>query len=554
VSQKSLPSPHLPPSLPIQEVEEEEEEERLDYLDIFDAYDWTLEEELYDDQLFRIPVSPTALESDNLPLEVFVDNVYCGELERSPSPITYARPASSDFSDEELHGGRRRRARRRTHVEQEERTTPKRVDYNISGVSASPTGNRRHSRRSDPSSPISYHSDDLSLYLTGNRPVSSRRRRREQLRSYKYSFRPPVTPTAAAAATAVSLNTLAGFPRKVIRRDMGLHVTLGCQRSPSPIEYARRRSLDGLYGLDSEDEVDEDESEVVFAHPPPVGGEGVGLVSRWGESSGLEFDDDDARRKSVSSGGGKGRMVQPRSFMHAYSKPLAVASCSGERQRVLEKERGRRKERTLVPMPLGGYVHTGNSNIHGNNNSDNNNSKERTRKGSRGFLDELAAVAVPNTHHSQQSSKRKTHNYNVSSGIAGTPRTSGGSPPPPPMLPSLPPLPFHSRDEKEKEKEKKRRWVWELSKSDGSGSRDKLVVGSGNGSSSTLEGESGEGVLVLDIGNANANANGGGGGGGGCGEGYEGWNAVWPGEDDERCGGGWRGRSKRHSLNGLEFV
>ncbi|KXN84091.1 hypothetical protein AN958_00478 [Leucoagaricus sp. SymC.cos] len=583
-------------------------------------YDWSLADEYifrhqqFNDQLFRVPISPTPTTytegSGDFPsgddsnggegedgegrerrikrgrrrksppvLEVFVDNIYYGEMERSPSPIVYARPGGDDSDSETEYGVRRRRILAERRGEgfgfedggrrngSRSRSRPRQgggsgVDRGVDGKAVGGGGgngdgtralrsgggkgraNTRRQRRSSvgpgPSSPISYHSDDSSLFYYGTRP---RRKRREQLRSYRYSYRPNVTD---AGGLPVSTNCLAP--------DFASHFRtlnpIESPRSPSPILYARRRSLDFLTDSDSDSDSLNDY--------PGRGGLGVmgerirplgGLPPTWTpDSPAFGFLSSDPLSYSSPTSASQARRVrktvQPRSFLNNYSSPPDVPGSfigggSGgdngggsasktewewEWEKERERERGRKRERALIPMPLVNY-----------NRADKEKEKEkektRTKKTSRGILDELAAVAVRNT----MSSRKRN----------GSTESRSRSP-------------KLKNKEKDKEKEAKRKWVWDLNFD--SSSKDKSErIGDSSNSASTI-GESAEGLVlgsegvVLDIGGGGGSAemeNGGGGGGkAGSGSGYGKWNAEWAESSSEAK----RKKKQRHSLAGLEFL
>lgn len=491
-------------------------------------YQWSPEGQ-FDDQLLRIPISPTSTSSDpgtgEPVLEVFVDNLYYEEIERSPSPITYARPGGVDSDSEcdDLEYGRRRRRLAQSLKRSHSRAGRGRSRGGLGVGTTVGVGSRRHkhagSGGTGPSSPISYHSDDSSLFYYGTRP---RRRRREQSRSYRYSYRSPVSPTSAAD------------PSKNVGRSKA---TVVSPRSPSPILYAPRRSLDFLYDSDSDDDAQ-----------AGVRGDGRRFVGAWWgarDSAALGFLLTDAGG-SRGRGGGTGKKVrrrtaQPRSFRYEYSTPPDVQPFEGRederehgegkekgKEEGKDKERGRKRERALIPMPLVNYkAFEKEKEREKEKEKDKDKEKPRTRKGSRGILDELAAVAVLNAMGG-----RKASNTAASGGSRSR-------------------SPKHKNKEKEKEakdkdkekekeregqkeeKEKKRKWVWDLNSTKDKSDRAGESSTSGSTVSSSAAGIGEVGVVnqeVLDIG-----------------VGYDSWSAEWEGSGRERK------KRHRHSLAGLEF-
>lgn len=548
-------------------------------------YEWGLEEiGHYSDQLIRFPATTTTTttssdtDGEGGPVvEVFVDNVYYDEMERSPSPIIYARPRGSDSdygSDDEYGAARRRRARRiandannksdnnsgrgasRSRSRPGKPTRPAlgpdssvpSAFLNAGGMGLPPAppstegeGSKGFSNDTPaphsaggagPASPISYHSDDSSLnYYAMKQP---RRKRREQLRSYRYSFRPPVPPSSPPGPSPISPQHLAPLPNPNIIA--GGEGRVGSPRSPSPILYARRRSLDFIADSDSDiDSLDE------TGGTQDIGSWWGGSITPYGFLSSQPVGAGVGRTTTKKV---KRRTVQPRSFLHEYSTPPEVpqpfADDVDERERKEkaekgERERGRKRERALIPMPLANYNRAEKEKERERDEKEKEKErkekekekdKPRARKTSRGIFDELAAVAARNTISTRKQTQGTTSTTNTTS--AGNSR---------------------SRSPKNKEK---RKWVWDLNVGNSSSKDKSERVGDSSTSGSTTGHASAEGGLggssemVLDIGGSSGHSH------GGVGGTYDDWSAEW--DESPTTGTRKKRKQKRHSLAGLEFL
>ena len=370
-------------------------------------YEWGVEEiGYYNDQLLRFTTSHPSSASDletyrnEGHVEVFVDNVYSAE--RSPSPIIYARSDTDDSDDD--YGVLRRRRRI---LADEANSRSKHASSSRPSTAGNPTRpalgpdfstlsvkNAVDSRRSKhghifPGESISYPSDNSSLDHYGSR---SRGKRRE--RGFRRSS---VIPTSKPSETAEPFHSHHLFPSSK-------EAIIEVPRSPSPILYARRRSLDFLVDSSSEDIdiVDDTSGAARWKDFGPWHGGSIAPYGFLSEPTGDDIPGKRSRRKTV----------QPKSIRHEYSTSPAHSRMDfdkkakekggeeaekierGRGRERTERRRGRKKEHGLIPMSL--VITHKVDKEREEEEREKEREKPRTRKASRGIFDELAAVTARN--------------------------------------------------------------------------------------------------------------------------------------------------------------
>lgn len=370
-------------------------------------YEWGVEEiGYYNDQLLRFTTSHPSSASDlekyrnEGHVEVFVDNVY--NAERSPSPIIYARSETDDSDDD--YGVLRRRRRiladeansRSKHASSSRPSTAGNPTRPALGPDTLSMKNAVDDRRSKhghifPGESTSYPSDNSSLDHYGSR---SRGKRRE------HSFRrSSIIPTSNPSEIIESFDShhLSPSSKEAITE---------VPRSPSPILYARRRSLDFLADSSSED------IDIMGGTSRPTRWQSFGpwqggSIVPYGFLSEPTGDDILGKRS-------RRKTVQPKSIRHEYSTSPAqhlllmdfdkkAKEKGGEeaektergrgRERT-ERGRGRKKEHGLIPISLPSYHKVDKEREEEEREKERE--KPRTRKASRGIFDELAAVTARN--------------------------------------------------------------------------------------------------------------------------------------------------------------
>lgn len=481
-------------------------------------YEWGVEEiGYYNDQLLRFTTSHLSSAPDleayrnEGHVEVFVDNVYSAE--RSPSPIVYARSETDDSDDD--YGVLRRRRRiladeansRSKHASSSRPSTagnPTRPalgpDFSTLSTKNAVDGRRPKQGHIFPGESFSYHSDNSSLDHYGTR---SRGKRRE------HGFRrSSVIPTSKPSEAVQPLNSyhLSSSSNEAI---------VEVPRSPSPILYARRRSLDFLVDSSSEDTyiMDDTSGSARWKFFGPRQGGSVTPYGFLSEPTGGNILEKRIRRKTV----------QPKSFLYEYSTPPAqhplrmdfsrkAKEKGGEEAEKIERGRGRertergrgrKKEHGLISMSLVDCTKVDNEREEGEREKiEKEREKPRTRKASRGIFDELAAVTARNVIVG-----RKQAGDHVVDSRSRSPKGTSN---------------------KNKEKEK---WKWALWDRDAN-MKERPERGGGGNSSTCGTDSVGDDDSVLDI----------------VGDGDDG---VDGDVDDD----GWSTdeRKQRHSLAGLEF-
>lgn len=374
-------------------------------------YEWGVEEiGYYNDQLLRFTTSHHSSASDletyrnEEHVEVFVDNVYSAE--RSPSPIVYARSETDDSDDD--YGVLRRRRRiladeansRSKHASSSRPSTagnPTRPalgpDFFALSMKNAVDGRRSKQGSSNhvfPKESISYHTDNPSLSRYSTR---SRGKRRDQFR------RSSVIPTSKSSETVEPLTShhLAPPSKETI---------IEVPRSPSPILYARRRSLDFI-DLEDIDITNDSSGAARWKSFGPRQGGSIAPHGFLSEPSGGDILGKRIRR----------RTMQPKSFLHGYSTPPAQHLLSmdldnkakekegekvekierGRGRERTERGRGRKKEHGLVPISLVNYNKVDKKReTKEREKIEKEMEKPRTRKTSRGIFDELATVTSRN--------------------------------------------------------------------------------------------------------------------------------------------------------------